>query len=146
MTTTSSDAPESKLKTTKVYALQCIVNDWKYQGRTFTQTELESLRIEHWGWITKHLPTGKDKRIDEHSLSPVEFIRYYNFLNHECEQKIKLVPKNDIKIHHIDFDAAGVKGLCHELAQVFSKAKKRTNDDEERGVSDGVLSCGHRIS
>ena len=104
--------------TTKIYALQCFINNWDYKGRTFCRTQLEQLKTTHWHWIEKHrdyLP--KEKRISEQNLTPKQFIKYYNFLktNSNKLKKIKLVPENKIKAHYVDFDAAGVKGLCHEI-------------------------------
>ena len=117
-----------------VYALQCFINDWKYAGRTYSEEQLRELRIEHFLLVERHKshlpPVGKN------SLQPVDFLRYYNFLKREYKEtstKLKnlpLVPQNEVKVHYVDFDAVGVKGLCHDLGININLADKEKKEKE----------------
>ena len=117
---------KDKPKQTLVYALQCLINNWIYNGRTYSESQLLELRNQHSDWIQKHrsvLPFERLNIINENNLQLCEFIRYYAFLKREYAEhstklkNIPLVPQNDTKVHNVDFDAAGVKGLCHEIQQ-----------------------------
>ena len=113
-----AEKKSSKVPNTFVYALQALMNGWKYIGRTYSPTELEELRDAHSDFIERHRrhlpPRGSIS-------SPVDHLRYYNFLRREYGgnestklKNIPLVPQNVIKMHYVDFDALGVKGLCHD--------------------------------
>ena len=136
---------KKRYSNTLIYALQCLINGWEYKGKTYNRLELDRLECQHREWIEKHrrrLPTNS--QISEKKLSLVELIRYYHFLKTEYGEantklkNIKLVPKNDIKVHYADFDTAGVKGLCHDLGfkvETFNKknlAEKRSVDGKEK--------------
>ena len=108
-----------------IYALQCFINGWDYKGRKYSVSELDELRQKHRDWINKHrqhLPVLREKgEISEDDLSLKEIILYNNFLKTEYGERnaklknIKLVPQNRIKVHYVDFDADGVKGLLKDL-------------------------------
>ena len=84
--------------------------------------------------IKKHLPPGPQKGF----WKPEYFLRYYYFLKKEYSERstklknIPLVPKNDIKIHYIDFDDMGIMGLCRDA----NIKLKKTNQNEERTFTD----------
>ena len=73
---------------------------------------------------------------------------FEHFLKREYAEKsaklknIPLVPKNDIKMHYVDFDAVGVKGLCEDVHIKLKKKKNKENkaaNKEEDEVLRSIL-------
>ena len=51
-----------------------------------------------------------------------------NFISTKLKS-IPFIPQNDAK--DVDFDAAGVKGLCHEIGMKIKPKKRSKNEKEE---------------
>ena len=111
-----------------IYALQCLINGWRYVGKTYSTNQLGELENYYYSTLIRkhreHLPIDRLLEINKNTLQPVDFLRYYYFLKIEYgekETKLKkfpLVPQNNTKIHYLHFDAVGVKGLCHDVGLI----------------------------
>ena len=119
-----------------VYALQCLINRWRYKGKMYTPSQLERLRIiydkdliqKHW----QHLPF---QNINVQKLQPFEILCYYYFLKKEyghMSTKLRnfaLIPQNQIRIHHVTFDTIGVQCLKYEVDRKLLSLKKENELD-----------------
>ena len=123
-----------KIDSSLVNALQKLINNnnnnndnkWKPVGKKsfYSKDELKNKHAYFIKTHQKYLQTGKNL---------IDLIRYYNFLKREYGQyctklkNIPLVPKNEVKMHYVDFDAAGVKGLCHDIGKAKQLVDKGEN-------------------
>ena len=124
---------KKKVDKSLVYALQKLINnnDKSIKGRCvgkkniYAQDGFDDLRNEHADFIQTH-----QKLLQTGNL--IDLIRYYGFLKREygpyCTKlkNIPLVPQNEVKMHYIDFDAVGVKGLCHDMGKA-KQLRDRSN-------------------